>query len=242
MKQVEDGDLWFRGHRVQRDPPARYFIQPSEISVTMRPWPEYLGVLTSLFAMCTAPAIVPTFLGMTSEMDSKGRIRTALTAAFTTFVALVVVVFAGEPLFSLFGIDIASFRVAGGLLIMISGIEMARGTANKQPEKTGAPEKNPAVMPLGIPIITGPGLITAMLVQANEHSGLIDDLILIAAAATLAIYVLVCFLLGERLITFMGEAGLNILERFMGLFLMAIAAEFILTGIVDSLPVLSGKF
>lgn len=207
----------------------------------MRPWPEYLGVLTSLFAMCTAPAIVPTFLGMTSEMDSKGRTRTALIAAFTTFVALVIVIFAGEPLFKLFGIDIASFRVAGGLLILLSGIEMARGTSKSKTDEVEAPVQNPGVMPLGIPIITGPGLITAMIVQANEHSGLTDDLILVAGAATLAFYVLVCFLLGERLTKFMGKAGLDILERIMGLFLMAIAAEFILSGIVQSIPALSGK-
>lgn len=196
--------------------------------------------MTSLLAMCTPPGLVPIFLSYTSDMTERERRRTAWTVTFTVFLTLVITIFAGDPVFHALGIDVANFRVGGGILILLSAIKIVTGEPEEPNDKKPNPDahKNPGVVPLGIPIVAGPGLITAMIIQSQEYDGLTDDLILVAGVATLCLYLVTCLLLGERLTRVVGPSGLEILSKIMGLLLTAIAVNFIVTGLVQSIPAL----
>ena len=196
--------------------------------------------MVSLFAMCTAPALVPVFLGLTSEMPASQRKRTAWICASTVFVALVVMVFFGEPLFKVMGISLDAFRVGGGILILLSSIDMVRSDPPQLSHTGGHPaSNNPGIVPLGIPIVAGPGLLAAMMVHSANYSGMADDLVLVAAALSMAIYVLISFLFGERVVGFLGSSGIAVITKISGLLLTAIGAGFIADGIKGLFPALA---
>jgi multiple antibiotic resistance protein len=206
----------------------------------MRPWSEYIQVMISLLAMCTAPALVPVFLGMTAHMEPAGRKRTAWGVAVTVVVALAIMIFFGEDLFKIMGIDIHQFRVGGGILILIWSISMVNSEPpSLKPTPTDQPTQNPAVVPLGIPIVAGPGLLAAMLIHSSQMSGFQDDLILLACALTMGLYVLVTFLMGESLVKWLGQAGIGVIMKISGLLLTAVAVGFITSGLKVIFPILN---
>jgi multiple antibiotic resistance protein len=193
--------------------------------------------MISLFAMCTAPALIPVFLGMTGHMTDAGRKRSAFGVATTVVMALATMIFFGETLFRLMGISIDAFRVGGGVLIFISSLAMV----NSDPpslvaEVTSPPTSNPTIVPLAIPIVAGPGLLTAMLIQSSKYHGFKDDMILLAGAMTIGLYVLLSFLAGERLVRLLGQSGLAVMTKVSGLLLTAVAVGFVADGLKSLFP------
>ena len=190
--------------------------------------------------MCTAPALVPVFLGLTGGMEDKRRKRTAWVTAATVFVSLVLMIFLGEPLFDLLGISLDSFRVGGGILILLSSIDMVRSeTPSLSEDGTQEASQSPGIVPLGMPIVAGPGLLATMMVQSAEHSGWLDDLMLVGAALTMAIYVLVSLLYGQRVVSLLGTSGIAVITKISGLLLTAIATDFIADGLKGLFPALA---
>ncbi|MCA9777579.1 MAG: NAAT family transporter [Candidatus Eremiobacteraeota bacterium] len=206
----------------------------------MRPWPEYVQVMLSLFAMCTAPALIPIFLGMTEHMTEARRKRTAFGVALTVVLALAFMIFFGEGLFRLMGISISAFQVGGGVLIFLSSLQMVNSTEEPEQKKAGPGPNNPTIVPLAIPIVAGPGLLSTMLIQSTQHSGFTDDLILLACAVSIGLYVLISFLAGEALVKLLGTSGLSIMTKVSGLLLTAIAVGFIADGLKKLFPFLAG--
>ncbi len=206
----------------------------------MRAWQEYTQILISLLAMCTAPALVPVFLGLTSHMDKAARKRTAFVTATTVVASLVFMVLFGESLFKIMGIDIDEFRVGGGILILIWSLKMVNSDPpSAEPVETDSPPQNPAIVPLGIPIVAGPGLLTAMLIHSAGMQSKEDDLILFFTALTMGLYVLISFLLGESLVKALGQSGLSVITKISGLLLTAVAVGFIADGLKALFPLLA---
>jgi MarC family membrane protein len=205
----------------------------------VRPWPEYVQVMLSLFAMCTAPALIPIFLGMTEHMSQSRRKKTAFGVAVTVTSTLAIMIFFGEPLFKIMGISIESFQVGGGVLIFISSLQMVNSSSQSVEAETHSTTSNPTIVPLAIPIVAGPGLLSAMLIQSAKFEGFRDDMVLLACAVSIGIYVLLSFLAGEKLVKLLGSSGLSVMTKISGLLLTAIAVGFIAAGLKKLFPILA---
>lgn len=205
----------------------------------MRSPAEYLEVLITLLAVSNAVGMIPVYLALSRGMDASHKRRTVLLATVTTLATLLVAALAGEAIFRFFSIGIPSFRVGGGLLILLTGLDMVR----PKPESEVAPAKaDPivGVVPLGIPGVAGPGTITAVMIQAQEHQSRLDDVVLAGLIGAVALWVWCCFSAADPIQRRLGAGGIEIMSRVLGLVLVAMAVEFIATGLGALFPILRG--
>lgn len=194
--------------------------------------------LTSVFFLVDPIAAIPTFLVITGGSDRKQRKRMAKRAAITCFIVLTAFGLAGSLIFRLFGITLPAFKIAGGIILLLIGIEMLqarRSTTKETPGEAeeGAVKDDVGIIPLGIPMLAGPGSISAVMVlisQSQSWLRAIPIFIAIAITSTLAYWILAG---ADRVRVYLGETGIRILMRLMGLLLMAIAVQFILNGFTD---------
>ena len=194
--------------------------------------------LTSIFFLVDPIAAIPAFLVMTAGSEAKRRRHMALRATATCFVVLTGFALAGSLIFRLFGITLPAFKIAGGLVLVLIGLDMlqARRSPTKEtPGDTaeGAVKEDVGIIPLGIPMLAGPGSISTVMVltsarQSWEHIATI--VLAIAVTAFVSYWILAA---ADRVRHFLGETGIRILTRMFGLLLTAIAVQFILSGLAD---------
>lgn len=194
--------------------------------------------LTSVFFLVDPIAAIPTFLAMTAEHDQKQRCHMAKRAALTCLVVLTGVAGAGKLIFRLFGITLPAFKIAGGVILLLIGLDMlrARRSATKETPgeaEEGAGKDDVGIIPLGIPMLAGPGAISTVMVLT---SGMPDwwyavPVVLAIAITSLASYWILAG--ANRVREYLGETGIRILTRLMGLMLTAIAVQFMLSGLAD---------
>lgn len=197
-----------------------------------------LLAFTSIFFLVDPLAAIPTFLVITAADDALERRRTAKTAAVTCCIVLFGFAFAGTLVFRLFGITLVAFKIAGGVILMLIGLEMlrARRSATKETldeTREGAEKENAGIIPLGIPMLAGPGSISTVMVlmgQSSEWWQTVSICIAIAITAILSYLILAG---ADRVRRYLGETGSRVLTRLMGLLLTAIAVQFILNGLAD---------
>jgi multiple antibiotic resistance protein len=207
----------------------------------MLEWHQYLEILTALVVIVDPVGAVPIFLGLTSGQTERERAHTARVASITTALVLIGAGAVGEPLLRFFGISIASFRVGGGILVLLTAISMmnARISPVKQtPEESKEAEEkeNVAVVPLAIPLLAGPAAISTVIILAHREAnpafkGFLFTAILFVTLITWASLRLSIPLSGK-----LGRTGLNNITRVMGLLLSANAMEFIATGMLALFP------
>ena len=148
-----------------------------------------------------------------------------------------------QPLiFRLFGITIEAFRIAGGLILWVVAMEMLHGERKTQESRTevaeGRVKEDVAVTPLAMPMLAGPGAISTIIVLAGQAKSMEQKtVVLFSIIVTMALSLLV-LRIGERLVMRMGQTGIRVMTRIMGLLLAAIAVQFVLTGVRDALKVL----
>jgi multiple antibiotic resistance protein len=198
-----------------------------------------LVAFTSIFALVDPVAAVPSFLAMTGNADPRLRRRTAARASWTCFLMLTLFALAGPSIFRLFGITIGAFQIAGGLILGLIGIEMLqarRSRTRETPAETaeGAEKEDAGIVPLGVPMLAGPGAISSVMVLTSQnpdwpHQGVI--LGSIAASAAISFGVLAG---AERVSRYFHRTGIQIMTRMMGLLLTAIAVQFVLNGLKDA--------
>jgi multiple antibiotic resistance protein len=193
---------------------------------------------TSVFFLVDPFAVVPAFLAMTAEADHLTRRRMARRAAWTSFVVLTAFALTGSLIFRVFSITLPAFKMAGGIILVIIGLDMLqakRSPTNEVPGETqeAAEKEDVGVIPLGIPMLAGPGSISTVMVLMAE-SGHWWQTIPVFAAVALTAYVSFLVLAGaDRVRTILGETGIRIMMRFMGLLLVAVAVQFFLNGLAD---------
>lgn len=190
----------------------------------------------SLFAIVDPFAAVPAFLAMTSRDTVAARRRMALVASLTAGLVILAFAFAGPWIFRLFGITLAAFQVAGGLILLLTALDMLRARRSPLQEteeetECGAQKDDIAITPLAIPMLAGPGAITTAIVLFSRAHGAGQVAVLtacIAAVAALCYLILYMAASGTRWLT---PIALNIITRLMGLLLSAIGVQFILTAL-----------
>jgi multiple antibiotic resistance protein len=208
---------------------------PSELQA----WLQFsLVALSSIFFIVDPFAVVPSFLAMTAGDSAAKRRRMAKEAAWTLFGVLMAFAVAGSLIFKVFGITLPALKIAGGVLLFMVAIEMleARRSPTQEVEEEreeGARKDEIGVSPLGVPMLAGPGAISTAMVlmgQSTRWWQAIPVFLAIAFTALASFYILAA---ADRVRGRLGETGIRVLMRLMGLVLAAIAVQFVINGFVD---------
>ena len=178
------------------------------------------------------------FLGITNGMGAGQRSEVALRAAVIAFCILLAAGLGGAKLLDLLGISLSAFRIAGGLLLLSSAAEMVFDRRSRRLQATAEQAisvdhvKNIAAFPLAIPLMAGPGAITAMILLAGRADGRMDYLIALYVVAALVMAACcLCFLMAEKISRLMGITGRAVLTRLLGIILAALAVQFVIDGV-----------
>jgi len=198
---------------------------------------QFLTVFMGFFAIMNPIANTPVFLGLTADDSPEIKRRIAAKALLLTFTLIVVFCLLGRLIFDLFGITLPAFQITGGILVFLIGFQMLHGEQSKVHSPVTGDKENSlqgklsvAVTPLAIPILGGPGTIaTAM--NFSSTGGLTEVIITTAAFALLCLITYIFFVAGERLVHLLGDNGLSVITRLMGLILAVIGTQMVITGI-----------
>jgi len=194
-------------------------------------------VLMALFAIINPIANAPLFLGLTEDLDAAQRRGVAIRAILLAFVIIAAFTILGREIFALFGITLPAFRIAGGILIALVGYQLLQGKESSV--HTPSPDDNAgsqgaalgiAVSPLALPILAGPGAIATAMSFAAESTVPEVTRVLIALALVCAIN-LIAFLGSASLVRFLGQNGIKVVTRLMGLILAVIGTQMLIVGI-----------
>ncbi len=199
-----------------------------------------LLALSSIFFLVDPFAAIGSFLAITAGADATRRKRMARKAALTCFIVLTSFALAGQFIFRMFGITLPAFEIAGGLILLLIGLDMLQAKRSPTQETSGdkeeAAEKEDAgIVPLGIPMLAGPGAISSVMVLVGQVVH-IWQWQMVAILGSIAVTALVSYwvLAGAgRVRRVMGETGIRILVRIMGLLLVALAMQFFVNGLTD---------
>lgn len=201
-----------------------------------------LNAFVTLMVTIDPPGLAPLFLALTRGMNRKERGQVALRASLTAFVVLTLFAVAGAQILALFGITLGAFRIAGGLLLFWIAFEMIFEKRQERHEKSAVVAitkdhiRNIAAFPLAIPLIAGPGAISATILLAGTLSDATSRLALIGIILVCIAASYVVFFLAERVDRFLGETGRSILTRLLGVILAALAVQFVADGIRTFIP------
>ena len=201
-----------------------------------------LLALSSIFFLVDPFAALPTFLAITEGADAAHRRSIARKASLTTLIVLTTFAFLGQTIFRLFGITLPAFEIAGGVILLLIGIDMLEAKRSPTQEAVGdtaaAAEKEDAgIVPLGVPMLAGPGAITSVMVlvgQAQSSGQMGWQMVSILAA--ILITAAICYLVlgnSDRVARVLGDTGIRILVRVMGLLLVALAVQYFVNGLSD---------
>ena len=195
-----------------------------------------LTVFMAFFAIMNPIANTAAFAGLTGNMDKSQQVQVATKALVITFVVIALFSVLGQMIFNLFGISLPALRITGGILVFLVGYHMLQGSAssmhsNKDGDTSKAADNNDiAISPLAVPLLAGPGTIaTAM--NYSTVGGIPAMLTTILVFFVLCLITFVCFIFSAKIIKAIGQNGLNIVTRLMGLILAVIGTQMLIAGI-----------
>jgi multiple antibiotic resistance protein len=194
--------------------------------------------LSSIFFLVDPFAALPTFLAVTAGVDARRRRKMAWKASVTALVVLSAFAVAGQYIFRMFGITLPAFEIAGGVILLLIGLDMLEAKRSPTQESTeeaaaAALKEDAGIVPLGIPMLAGPGAITSVMVLVGQAD---TRLKMVAILASISITAAICYLVlgnSDRVARALGETGVRILVRIMGLLLVALAVQYFVNGMAD---------
>ena len=197
--------------------------------------------LSAVFFVVDPMGVVPVFVAMTQRDSVEKRNAMARRAALTAFVILTVFAVAGTVIFRLLGVTLGAFKVAGGILLLLTAIEMLRAQQARtriipEEQQEGAEKDDVAIFPLAIPLLAGPGAIAtviALMGRAGRTLFMVPVVLSIALTCAASYAMLRAAVPISRLL---GVTGLNVMNRVIGLIIGAIAMQFIFDGLKDTFP------
>ncbi|MGE5238804.1 MAG: MarC family protein [Chloroflexota bacterium] len=207
----------------------------------MLEWTEYIKIFTTLIAIVNPFGAIPIFISLTGSLATQQRKRIINTSSITVCVVLIVAALLGKPLLTFFGISIASFKVGGGILLLLMAISMMQAkyaqTRQTPEEEAEAEEKESiAVVPIAMPLLSGPGAISTVIIYADASPHALHVALMILSSILVALLTWVALNLAIPARNMLSKTGINIATRLMGLLLAAIAVEFIAGGLTVLLP------
>ncbi|WP_034045022.1 MarC family protein [Wocania ichthyoenteri] len=194
------------------------------------------GILsfTSFFTLINPFGTMPIFMTMTADLDQSHRTRTAKKASIVSFITIIIFAFSGQLLFNFFGISVNSFRIVGGVIFFLMGMDMLQARLGKVKLKDSEIKtyvNDISVTPLAIPMICGPGALTNAIVMMEDANTIEKKGVLIFAVLIVIILTYLILYSSSRIIKVLGETGINVMMRLMGLIVMVIAVEFFFSGL-----------
>ena len=204
--------------------------------------------LVALLAIVNPIGAIPFFIHFTQGFTRAQRQRTIRVSAFSAFVVIAVSALAGLKIIEFFGITLASFQVGGGMLLLISALQMlsAQPAASTREELSEADTRldagaSIAVVPLTIPLLTGPATISSMVIYAEKTRHWWQLAVLVGYGVVIGVAVWIAFSLSGRIARVLGKTGINVMTRLMGLILAALGVEIMSDGLVKLFPILAGS-
>lgn len=189
---------------------------------------------TSFFTLINPLSSMPVFMTMTAGLSVKERNRTAKKATIVALITIIIFAFSGQLLFNFFGISVNSFRIVGGVIFFIMGMDMLQarlGQVKIKDSEVKTYVNDISVTPLAIPMICGPDAITNSIVMMEDASTLTRKIILFGTILLVMFITYIIFYSSSRIIKMLGQTGINVMMRLMGLILMVIAVEFFFSGL-----------
>jgi multiple antibiotic resistance protein len=213
-------------------------VQPARAVLHSEYVRYFVLALSSVFFLVDPFAAIPTFLAITADTEQRKRQRMAMKASLTCFIVLTSFAIAGRYIFRMFGITLPAFEIAGGLIMLLIGIDMLEAKRSPTQESPGetqqATDKEDAgIVPLGIPMLAGPGAISSVMVLVGKAPGLWEILAILSSIAITAAVSFGVLSGADRVRKLLGETGIRILVRIMGLLLVALAMQFFVNGLTD---------
>jgi multiple antibiotic resistance protein len=199
------------------------------------------STLTTLLLVVDAPAAVPLFLSMTASDSVMHQRRTALRAALATGVVLGGFAALGSAIFRVLGISLGAFRIAGGALLFLLSVDMLRAQRSRQrtspeEEAEGVDRPDVSIFPLAIPMLAGPGATSTVMVLVSRAERVWQYLVVFGAIALTALAAYGILRAAVRVERRLGQTGMNVVQRVMGLILAATAVQFVVEGLSNVLP------
>ena len=204
---------------------------------------QFVNTFIALLVVANPLSALPAVLKITRNQTLSEKRRTGLVAALTSLFILLITTWIGNPLLVVLGIKLPAFQVAGGLIIFMMAMSMVNAeespikqTAEEQKEKMRGTEG--AIVPLAIPIIAGPGAISALIVRANQFPGMYNLLLLSVAVILVSFVMGLLLYFSSNLERLLGQSRINIINRLGGLILAAIAVQIMANGVIGLIPAL----
>src|SRR5437773_8711603 len=208
----------------------------------MREWLSFsLLSLSAIFFVVDPMGVIPVFIAVTRNDSPQKRIDMARRASIAAFLILTTFALAGTLIFRVFGVTLGAFKVAGGILLLLTSIEMLRAQRQRtrttpEEEQEGAEKEDVAIFPLAIPLLAGPGSIatvTALMGRAGRKAFAIPVILSIAVTCLASFWMLVA---SDRISRVLGVTGLSVMNRVIGLIIGALAVQFMFDGVRDTFP------
>lgn len=210
---------------------------------------EIIKIILAFMVLINPFSALTLFLDLTRGYSMANRRKVARISAITTFVTISFFTVAGEALLKILGISIGSFQMAGGILVFLIAINMMNGEGNPvKPDQENfdvdhvtevPPSTAAAVVPLAIPMMIGPGGISTVIIYSSQISGIWRVTAVIIAGLLISIFCYLSLMMAGRISRFLGDTGLNIMSRIMGMLLAAVAIEIVVSGIRTIFPALA---
>ncbi|MDQ7071379.1 MAG: MarC family protein [Rhodobacterales bacterium] len=192
-----------------------------------------ISASVTLYVIIDPIGLTPMFVALTQGMDARERRAIAFRACVTGAIILTLFAALGESLLGFIGISMSAFRIAGGILLFLTALDMLFERRAKRREDQADERPDPSVFPLAIPLIAGPGAIATVILLAEQQDGWIG-LASVVAVMISVIVVLFMFFLGAGLFErVMGKTGINVVTRLLGMLLAALSVQFVLDGLRD---------
>lgn len=208
-------------------------------------------IILSLMVLVNPFSALSIFLELTQGYTSRERRRTAQITALSVFVIMTVFIFSGNWILKILSISTGSFQVGGGILVFLIAVSMMNSGNNPAKPKIGTQEHDEitvqprpnmnavAIVPLAMPLIIGPGGISTVIIHASAARHMNDLLAILAAGAVISVICYLSLLAAAKVSRWLGETGLTVLNRIMGMLLAAVAVEIVIAGIRSLFPQLT---
>jgi len=196
----------------------------------------FIFSFTSLITLVDPIGFAPIYLSLVDGMTKNEKKRVAKKGTITALIVLISFWLLGRVIFSIFGITVHAFRIAGGILFFKVGMDMleakiSRRRSTPAEEEEAGNKEDIGYTPIGIPLIAGPGAITSVMILSTEAIDLLHKIMLLLAIISVMILTYMTFITADKLTERFGRTGLRIMQRIMGLILMVMAVQFIINGV-----------
>lgn len=193
---------------------------------------------TSILFLVDPIAVVPAYLAFVRGEDAERRKATARAACVAAAVTLIVFASAGDVILRMFGVTLPAFRIAGGFILWLVAMDMLRAKRTTQ-EGTeelmeGQQKEDVGITPLGIPMLAGPGAMSTVMVLGSQADSSVSKLIVHGSIIVTMVISWIMLRLGDKVFARLGESGIRVATRVMGLLLAAVAVQFVLSGARDA--------